>query len=231
MRASSQRPRSSYAGLTAYPSIFVKLFTTVDGLPGQAWSSAAMTSEAHRVRDTVNHASAASSPPPPDSLSPTPAAAASAGSHAAPSPTARSHRRWRGCGRRNRRSARRRFAPSATRGATGRRPPPLGQDIGRAHVSEIMHQREGAVVAHHHAIDVGDRQRKARALQQAPTSRRSANGATRGDTPPSHSASAAAKHCRSSVSVSPPIIAASNSPSGRSARRICVSTPGRSLTN
>ena len=57
------------------------------------------------------------------------------------------------------------------------------------------------------------------------------NGATRGDTPPSHSASAAAKDCRSSVSVSPPIIAASNSPSGFSARRICASTPGRSLTN
>src|SRR5205085_567133 len=64
-----------------------------------------------------------------------------------------------------------------------------------------------------------------------PRSRKSANGATRGDTPPSSSASAAAKHCRSSLSVSPPIIAASNSPSGFNARRICASTPGRSLTN
>ena len=53
----------------------------------------------------------------------------------------------------------------------------------------------------------------------APTSRRSAKGATRGDTPPSSSASAAANDCRNSVSVSPPIIAASNSPSGFSARR------------
>ena len=51
-------------------------------------------------------------------------------------------------------------------GATGRRPPPLDQDIGRAHAPEIMHQRKRAVVAHHDAIDVGDRQRKARALQQ-----------------------------------------------------------------
>jgi len=40
-------------------------------------------------------------------------------------------------------------------------------------------------------------------------------------TPPSHSASAAANDCRSSVSVSPPIIAPANSPSGFSARRIC----------
>ena len=33
--------------------------------------------------------------------------------------------------------------------------------------AEIGHQRERAVIAHHDAIDVGDRQRKARALQQA----------------------------------------------------------------
>ena len=52
------------------------------------------------------------------------------------------------------------------RGAAGRRPPPLDQDIGRAHAPQIRHQRERAVVAHHDAIDVGDRQRKARALQQ-----------------------------------------------------------------
>ena len=65
----------------------------------------------------------------------------------------------------------------------------------------------------------------------APRSRRSANGATRGEAPPSISLSAAAKDCRSSVSVSPPISAARNNPSGLSARRICTSTPGRSLTN
>ena len=40
------------------------------------------------------------------------------------------------------------------------------QNIGRAHAPQILHQRERAVVAHHDAIDVGDRQRKARALQQ-----------------------------------------------------------------
>ena len=52
-------------------------------------------------------------------------------------------------------------------GAAGRRTPPLDQDIGRSHPPQIGHQRERAVVAHHDAIDVGDRQRKARALQQA----------------------------------------------------------------
>ena len=52
------------------------------------------------------------------------------------------------------------------RGAAGRRAPPLDQDIGRAHPPEILHQRKRAVVAHHDAIDVGDRQREAGALQQ-----------------------------------------------------------------
>jgi len=42
----------------------------------------------------------------------------------------------------------------------------LHQNIGRAHAPEIRHQREGAVVARHDAIDIGDRQREARALQQ-----------------------------------------------------------------
>ena len=51
-------------------------------------------------------------------------------------------------------------------GAAGRRAPPLEQNIGRAHPPQIGHQRERVVVAHHDAIDVGDRQRKARALQQ-----------------------------------------------------------------
>ena len=50
--------------------------------------------------------------------------------------------------------------------AAGRRPPPLDHDIGRAHRPEIGHQRERAIVAHHDAIDVGDRQRKAGTLQQ-----------------------------------------------------------------
>src|SRR5947209_3609889 len=57
------------------------------------------------------------------------------------------------------------------------------------------------------------------------------NGATRGETPPSISDSAAAKDSRSSVSVSPPSSAASNSPSGFSARRIWISAPGRSFAN
>ena len=51
-------------------------------------------------------------------------------------------------------------------GAAGRRSPPFDQNIGRAHPPEIGHQRERAVVAHHDAIDVGDRQRKPGALQQ-----------------------------------------------------------------
>ena len=41
----------------------------------------------------------------------------------------------------------------------------------------------------------------------------------------------AAKASRNSVRLSPPIIAASNRPSGLSARRIWISVPGRSLTN
>ena len=40
------------------------------------------------------------------------------------------------------------------------------EHIGRAHAAQIVHQRERVVVAHHDAVDVGDRQRKARALQQ-----------------------------------------------------------------
>jgi hypothetical protein len=48
----------------------------------------------------------------------------------------------------------------------------------------------------------------------APTSRKSAKGATRGDTPPSHSASAYAKACRSSVSVSPALRPSRSSSTG-----------------
>src|SRR5215831_10668031 len=62
-------------------------------------------------------------------------------------------------------------------------------------------------------------------------SRTSEKGTTRGEMPSSISASAAAKAWRNSVSVSPPASAASNSPSGLSARRIWTSVPGRSLTN
>ena len=51
-------------------------------------------------------------------------------------------------------------------GTAGRRAPPLDENIGRAHPPEIGHQRKRAVVAHHDAIDVGDRQREARALEQ-----------------------------------------------------------------
>ena len=47
-----------------------------------------------------------------------------------------------------------------------RRAAALGQHIGRAHSPQILHQREGVVVAHDHAIDVGDRKREAGALQQ-----------------------------------------------------------------
>jgi len=51
-------------------------------------------------------------------------------------------------------------------GTTGRHSPPLEQNIGRAHPPDISHQRERAVVAHHDAVDVGDRQRQPGALQQ-----------------------------------------------------------------
>ena len=40
------------------------------------------------------------------------------------------------------------------------------QRVGRAHAAQIVHQREGERIAHRDAIDVGDRQRKAGALQQ-----------------------------------------------------------------
>ena len=52
------------------------------------------------------------------------------------------------------------------RGAAGRRSPPLHQDVGRAHAPQILHQRERVVIAHHDAVDIGDRQREAGALQQ-----------------------------------------------------------------
>ena len=52
------------------------------------------------------------------------------------------------------------------RGAAGRRAAAFHQHIGRAHPPQILHQRERVVVAHHDAVDVGDRQRKTCALQQ-----------------------------------------------------------------
>ncbi len=52
------------------------------------------------------------------------------------------------------------------RRAAQRRTAALGQHIGRAHAPQILHQREGIVVAHHDAIDIRHRQRKAGALQQ-----------------------------------------------------------------
>ena len=106
-------------------------------------------------RDTTTLSSP--SPPPPDSPSPIPAAAASAGFHAAPSRTARRCRRWRGCGRRDRRSVGVNLRHPQQGARRGRRPPPLDHDVGRAHAAKILHQREGIVVAHHDAVDVGDR--------------------------------------------------------------------------
>jgi hypothetical protein len=44
--------------------------------------------------------------------------------------------------------------------------PTLHQNIGRAHPPQIGHQGECVVVAHHHAVDIGDRQRETSALQQ-----------------------------------------------------------------
>ena len=170
-------------------------------------SSAASRRRSHRLLPSP-------SPPPPNSPSPNPAAAASAGSHAAPSRTARSHRRSRGCGRRDRQSVRHKSAPSAAWWRGGSACAAARSGYWSRPCAEIGHQRERAVVAHHDAIDVGDRQRKARALQQRADiaqigKRRDARrhpalafGFRRG------------KGLPSSVSVSPPIIAASNSPSG-----------------
>ena len=56
----------------------------------------------------------------------------------------------------------------------------------------------------------------------------SIDGETRGLTPPSSASSASNSAVRSSISVWPPSIAASSSPSGFSARRSCTSAPGRS---
>ena len=69
--------------------------------------------------------------------------------------------------------------------------------------------------------------RSRRAAAARPRPRTSANGATRGEAPPSISLSAAAKLWRNSVSVSPPSSAARNRPSGLSARRICTSVAGQ----
>ena len=52
------------------------------------------------------------------------------------------------------------------RRAPQRRAAALDQRIGRAHAAQIVHQRERRGVAHGDAVDVGDRQREARALQQ-----------------------------------------------------------------
>ena len=98
--------------------------------------------------------------------SPSPAAAASAGFHAAPSPTARRSRRSRACGRRGRRSAPRRFRQPPQRRAAQRLAAALGQRVGGAHAAQVVHQRERRCIAHGDAVDVGDRQREARALQQ-----------------------------------------------------------------
>ena len=76
-------------------------------------------------------------------------------------------------------------------------------------------------------VDIGDGQREAGALQQDAESRTSAKGATRGRHAAFASVSAAAKDWRSSVKVAPPSSAASSSPSGRSARRICAKRAGQ----
>ena len=73
------------------------------------------------------------------------------------------------------------------------------------------------------------RSRRAAAARRARARRRTARRAARRR--PRSRPRPAAKAWRSSVSVSPPSIAASNSPSGLSARRIWISAPGRSLTN
>ncbi len=52
------------------------------------------------------------------------------------------------------------------RGAAGRCPSAFEENIGGTHPPQILHQRERVVVPHHDAIDIGDRQREPRALQQ-----------------------------------------------------------------
>ena len=91
-------------------------------------------------------------------------------------------------------------SPSAAGWHAARRPPPLDQHIGRAHPAKIGHQRKRVAVANHHTSTSVTGSAKPARCNSAPMSLRSANGATRGDTPPSHSASAAANDCRSSVS-------------------------------
>ena len=54
---------------------------------------------------------------------------------------------------------------SKRRAPSGRRRRSISA-IGRAHAAQVVHQRERRVVAHGQPVDIGDRQRKARALQQ-----------------------------------------------------------------
>ena len=69
--------------------------------------------------------------------------------------------------------------------------PPLDHDVGRAHAPEIAPsaRRRCRSAPPTRSTSVTGSAKPAR-CNSAPTSRRSANGATRGDTPPSHSASA-----------------------------------------
>jgi len=52
------------------------------------------------------------------------------------------------------------------RRALERRAAAIEESVGRAHAAQIVHQREDGAIAHRDPIHIGDRQRKARALQQ-----------------------------------------------------------------
>ena len=159
-------------------------------------------------------------------------AAAAAGFHAAPSPTARQSRSRAQSSVRIGETFRINFRHPQQRRAPQRRAPALDQRIGGAHAAQIAHQIERVS---HSARSPGRYRPPATRSRRAAATHRdratSAKGATRGETPPSISASAAANDWRNSVSVSPPSKARKEQPSGFSARRICISVPGKSLTN
>ena len=164
---------------------------------------------------------------------PSPASAASAARRPAPSPTSRRTRRSPGSVRPDRKSARHRFRAARAKNSrvAGRRER-AESGVGRAHGAQIRHQVEQRRVADRHRLDIGDRQRKAGALEQRAGVAHVGEGDARaGWRRRAASASAASRLSRSSASVPAPAMAPRKSPSGLSARRIWISMPGMSFSS
>ena len=103
--------------------------------------------------------------------------------------------------------------------------------VRRAHGAQILDQTEQGGIADRHRLHVGDGQREACPLQQGAGVAHVGERAPPGLAPPWSSVSAASRLSLSSASVPPPGMAPRNSPSGRSARLIWISVPGKSLAS